>query len=83
LSPASPDVPFSKKGREKDDTFSQNETGFSPAPVLEYKNTHHMTTQAGIKMRKDDASITTLTQTKNKMKVLPSDERAKLNDILL
>ncbi len=64
LSPTSPDVPFSKKGREKDsdDTFSQNKTGFSfvPAHVLEYKNTHHMTTQAGVKMCKDNVSITTL-----------------------
>ena len=87
LSPASPDVLFSKKGREKDsdDTFSQNKTGFSfaPAPVLEYKNMHHMITQAGIKMRKDNVSITTLMQTKNKTKLLPSVERGKLNDILL
>jgi hypothetical protein len=86
LSPASPDVPFSKKGREKDDdTFSQNETGFSPAPApaMEYKNTHHMMTRAGIKMRNSDANVTTLTQNKNKTKVFPSDTRTKLSDILI
>jgi hypothetical protein len=85
LSPASPDVQFSKKGREKDcdETFSQNETGFSPAPVMEYKNTHHMMTRTGVKMRNSDASVTTLTQNKNKTKVFPSDTRAKLSDILI
>jgi hypothetical protein len=42
-----------------------------------------MTTQAGVKMCKGNVSITTLMQTKNKTKLLPSVERGKLNDILL
>jgi hypothetical protein len=97
LSPASPDVLFSKKGREKnDDTFSQNETGLLPSmsapmstkmsaspPASEYKNAHHMMTRAGAKMRTNDASVTTLTQNKKKTRVFPSDTRTKLSDILI
>jgi hypothetical protein len=89
LSPASPDVPFLKKGREKDDdAFSQNEMGFPPAsanasaPLSTYRNSHHMMTRANIKMHNNDASLKTLTQNKNKMKVLPNT-RENLNDILI
>jgi hypothetical protein len=89
LSPASPDVPFLKKGRETDDdAFSQNEMGFPPgsanasAPLSTYRNSHHMMTRASNKMCNNDVSLKTLTQNKNKMKVLPNT-MAKSNDILI
>ncbi len=50
---------------------------------MEYKNMHHMMTRAGVKMRNSDVSVTTLMQNKKKMKVFPSDTRAKLSDILI